>query len=80
MTTLTIDNCPEELYQQLEQRAVQHGRTLTEEILTSLKQVVYAPKIDVDALLTEVRESRKRTAHYFLTDEELQAAKSEGRL
>lgn len=80
MVTLTIDNVPYALYQQVQQRAAQHHRTLNEELLVSLKQVVSAPQAEVAAILASARELRKKTAHCPLTEAEITAAKNEGRL
>jgi plasmid stability protein len=80
MATLTIKNIPEELYDRLKGSAVQHRRSLNSEVIVCLEKALGSRLIDPEAFLAEVRAHRKTISRVFVTDEDLRAAKNEGRL
>jgi plasmid stability protein len=80
MATLTIKNISEELYKRLKQSATQHHRSLNSEVIVSLEQALGSPRVDPDDFLVRVRALRERISGIYITEEDLNAAKNEGRL
>ena len=79
MPAITLKNIPEPLYERLKQAAETHRRSLNSEILVCLESVLTPRLHDVEGLLEEARAVREKTAHYRLTDEELDTARRSGR-
>lgn len=79
MTNLTLKNIPDNLYHQLKESARLHHRSLNSEILYCLERTLLPRPIDVAEHLAEARLIRDKTAHYKLTDGEIDTAKREGR-
>jgi plasmid stability protein len=79
MTNLTLKNIPEDLYLQLKESARLHHRSINGEILYCLERMFRPRPIDVTEHLAEARLIRDKTAHYKLTDEEIDTAKRDGR-
>ncbi|MBL1263393.1 FitA-like ribbon-helix-helix domain-containing protein [Methylomicrobium sp. RS1] len=79
MTNLTLKNIPDDLYHQLKESARLHHRSLNGEILYCLERTLRPRPIDVAERLEEARLIREKTAHYKLTDEEIDTAKRDGR-
>jgi plasmid stability protein len=79
MPTITLKNIPEPLYKRLKHAAETHRRSLNSEILVCLETVLAPSRHDVSKLLEAARAVRERTAHYRLTDQELDATKRSGR-
>ena len=79
MATLTIKNIPDELHEQLKQRAAQHRRSLNSEVIVCLEQVLGRAPLDPTAFLARVRARRQTMSRVYVTDEDLRAAKNEGR-
>lgn len=87
MATLTIRNLPEEVHAALKERARLHRRSVNQEVIAELASM---PEDGGDALrlkisrermeraLGEIEELRKGLSH-FLTAEEIDAAKADGR-
>jgi plasmid stability protein len=80
MATLTIKNIPDELYQQLKQSAAQNRRSMNSEAIVCLEKALGSTPIDREALLERIRAHRESLSGVFVTDEDLRAAKDEGRL
>jgi len=80
MPTLTLKNIPEDLYSCLKAAAEAHRRSLTNEILHCVEQVLRPKQIDVAEHLAAARLLRAKTAAAPLNDELLNAAKNAGRL
>jgi plasmid stability protein len=80
MATLTIKNIPDEVYEQLKQRAARHRRSVNSEIIVCLETVLGSRVVDPATALTSVRALRETLSSVFVTEEELRAAKEEGRL
>ena len=80
MRSITIKGIPDPLYKRIKQRAAQHRRSINSEVIVCLEEVVTAPRLDPKAYLARVDALRERLALPPLTDEELRAAKKEGRL
>ena len=79
MPALTIKNIPDELYAKLKKAAETHHRSLNSEILYCVERTLESHKIDVSEQLAVARVLRAKTATHTLTDEEINAAKNEGR-
>lgn len=79
MPTITLKNIPEPLYERLKHAAAKHRRSLNSEILVCLETVLAPVRYDVSELLEAARAVREKTAHYHLTDRELDATKRSGR-
>lgn len=79
MATLTIKNIPDALHQQLKDRAKQHRRSINSEVIVCLEQVLGRAPVDRTELLASIRARRQTMSGVYLTDEDLRAAKNEGR-
>lgn len=80
MTSFTLKNVPPDLYERIKVKAKINRRSINNEIITILEQGVKArTPAEVQALLEETRKLREPTAHYVLTDEEIEKAINEGR-
>ena len=80
MATLTIKNIPDELYEQLKQSAARHRRSINSEVVVCLEKVLGSSFVDPATLLASIRALRQAISTVFVTEEDLQAAKDEGRL
>ena len=80
MATLTIKNIPDELYEQLKQSAARHRRSVNSEVIVCLEKVLGSSFVDPATLLASIRALRKTVSTVFVNEEDLQAAKDEGRL
>ena len=79
MPALTIKNIPDDLYDRLKEAARVHRRSLNSEILYCVERTLVPCKMEVSDHLAIARKVREKTAAYTLTDEILDAAKSDGR-
>lgn len=81
MASITIKNIDPELYERLKKQAAEHRRSINNEAIVCLeKSLQYCSSPSAEELIEESRRIREMTAHYMLTDEELDRAKREGRL
>ena len=80
MATLTIKNIPDELYEQLKQSAVRHRRSVNNEVIVCLEKVLRSRSVDSATFLSSIRALRKNISTVFVTEDDLRAAKDEGRL
>lgn len=80
MTTLTLKNIPDNLYIQLKEAARLHHRSINSEILYCVERTISPHQVNVTEHLTIAKRLRAKTTNYLLTDEEIDKAKSEGRL
>ena len=58
MASLTLKDIPKRLHQQLKERAARNRRSLSQEALACLEQVVAAEPVDVAAVLRKARAER----------------------
>lgn len=79
MVTLTLKNIPDALYERLRQSSSIRRRSLNSEILVILEQALASHPLEVDEVLKRARRIRERSPAYILSDDEISAAKSEGR-
>lgn len=80
MTTITLKNIPDNLYEDLKKQAKQHHRSINSEIIVCLEYALQLNKPNIKIILKEARRLRAKTAKHHLTDKELKAAKEQGRL
>ena len=76
--SLTINNVPPALLQQLRQRAAANRRSLNLEVISCLETLVQPTPLDAEALLARVREIRRTPARTRLTDRALRRLKTAG--
>lgn len=79
MPAITLKNIPDSLYAQLKNAASVHHRSLNSEILYCVERTLGAHKINTSEHIEMARKLRAKTAHYNLTEQELNHAKNEGR-
>ena len=79
MATLTIKNIPDEVYERLKQQARKNRRSINNEAIVILENILPPQQRDVKKILEEARKIRELTAHYVLTEEEVNKWKNEGR-
>lgn len=79
MPALTIKNIPDDLYRRLKEAAKVHHRSLNSEILYCVERTLGTYRIDIAEHLAAAKALRAKTANHPLTDEQLSAAKNEGR-
>lgn len=60
MPSVTLKDIPKRLHRQLRERAERNRRSLSQEAIACLEQVVAADPVDVDALLAKARALRAR--------------------
>lgn len=79
MTTMTVKNIPDDLYERLKAAAKAHHRSMNSEILYCVERVLTPQKVDVDEHIAAARALRANTAAHPITEEEINAAKNTGR-
>ena len=79
MPTITLKNIPDPLYEKLKTAARLSHRSLNSEIIYCVERVLETHKIDVEEHLKLARQLRLATAGHFLTDEQFDEAKQQGR-
>lgn len=78
MATLTIKNLPDELYEKIKTSAAVNRRSINQEVIFLIEQVLAANAVGQETTLDEVRVLREKLGIY-VTDEEINQAKNEGR-
>ena len=79
MPTITLKNIPDDLYLQLKDAARAHRRSLNSEILYCVERALGTHKIDVADHLSMAKKLREKTSGHPATNDELTAAKNDGR-
>jgi plasmid stability protein len=79
MATLTIKNLPDVIYRRLKRQAVQHRRSLNQEIIACLERSTGSAPFDPATVLARARELRSRYTGPPLTDKRLLQLKTAGR-
>lgn len=80
MATLTIKNIPDSIVRRLKAQAARNRRSLNSEVIDVLASQGQAVLVDVDALLARARATRPIPDTVRITDRQLKAWKSAGRL
>ncbi|MCA9956762.1 MAG: Arc family DNA-binding protein [Anaerolineales bacterium] len=78
MATMTIKNIPDELYEELKQRAAANRRSVNNEVIVLIERAVQYQVQDPKEVLERVRVLREKLDLY-VTEDEIAAAKNEGR-
>jgi antitoxin FitA len=78
MKSITLKDIPPEIHASLKQRAKQHGRSLNKEALACLEMIVAPARVNIDALLLDIRNHRASLPGK-LNDQLIQMATAEGR-
>jgi antitoxin FitA len=78
MKTITLKDIPPPIHAALKQRAKLHGRSLNKEALACLERIVAPAKVNIDALLLDIRNHRASLPGK-LKDELIHMATTEGR-
>lgn len=79
MPSITIKNIPADLYERLKEAARTHRRSINSEVIVCIEKAVGTRKRDVEAILARAEALREKTAEYTITDDEINAAKRDGR-
>lgn len=79
MATLTIKNLPDDLYEQLKQRAEANRRSINSEVIYLIENVVRPYRQSSEQILAEAHRLREMASDLYLTEEMLNEAKNEGR-
>jgi len=78
MATITIKNIPDEIYEKIKQSARLHRRSINNEIIHYLEQILEPKPLDKETLLQRARAVREK-AGIYLTEKELKKLKNQGR-
>lgn len=78
MATLTIKNLPDELYEKIKTSAAVNRRSINQEVIFLIEQVLAANAVGVETTLSDVRRLREQLGIY-ITEEEIHQAKNTGR-
>ena len=78
MATMTIKNIPDELYEELKQRAAANRRSVNNEVIVLIERAVQYQVQDPNEVLERVRALREKLDVY-VTEDEITAAKNAGR-
>ena len=79
MATLTIKNIPDDLYEELKQRAATNRRSINNEVIMLIERAFRSYRPSPEEFEEKARVLREMTSHYHLTDEELNEWKNKGR-
>lgn len=80
MTTITIKNIPPTIYERIKQKAKINRRSINNEIITILENGLgVRSQAEVAELLEDLRKVRELTAHYIVSEDEINRWKREGR-
>jgi plasmid stability protein len=80
MATITVKNIPDELYERLKSVAETNRRSINSEIIVCIENAVMSRRINLEETLENARQLRHLTAGHFISDDEFNQAKTEGRL
>ncbi len=78
MATLTVKNMPNDLYEKLKAAAATNRRSINSEVITIIERAVEHQTENPYEVLARVRQLREKLDIY-VTEEEINAAKNEGR-
>ncbi|HEX8691152.1 MAG TPA: Arc family DNA-binding protein [Longimicrobium sp.] len=79
MATMTLKNVPDALYEQLKTSAERNRRSINSEAIVCLERALRGTSVDAASVLARARELRGRMGGLFVDDEDLRAARDEGR-
>jgi antitoxin FitA len=79
MTTFTVKNIPENLYEKLKQSAERNRRSINSEIIVCIEKSIQSQAIDSKQILATARGLRSLTKAVPISDDELTQAIQKGR-
>jgi plasmid stability protein len=79
MTSITIKNIPDDLYERLKAAAAANRRSINSEVIVAIEEAVGPERLEVDRLLVRARQLRSLTADHPLTEAALADLKNSGR-
>jgi plasmid stability protein len=79
MRAITVKNIPDDLYGQLKLSAESHHRSINSELITCLERVLFPRKMTVDEHILDARNMRQRFSEFSLSNDDVNAAKNDGR-
>lgn len=79
MSSLTIKNIPDELYERLKQSAAANRRSINNEVIYYLERMLSRQPRDVEEIIARARTIREGVPAYTVTPEELEEIINEGR-
>lgn len=79
MTALTIKNIPDKLYGLLKKQATLHRRSLDNEVIVYLEQILQEDEQNPENLIKQAQRLRQKTKGFKLTQRIIQSAKEHGR-
>lgn len=79
MATLTVKNIPDELYNRLKSVAEINRRSINSEIIMCIENTIASHRINLEEMLHDIRQLRKLTSGYIISDKAFNQAKTEGR-
>ena len=81
MTTITVKNIPDDVYERFKQQAKANYRSVNSEVIMLMERatIAYRTDADVEKILASARMTRELTSGFVLTEEDLEYAINEGR-
>ena len=79
MHSITVKSIPTDPYEALKRSAKANRRSINSEIIVIIEDAVRSTRIDPEVMLVHAHLLREKTAHYRISDEEINRAKGEGR-
>ena len=79
MTTFTVKNIPQNLYEKLKKSAELNRRSINSEIIVCIEKTVQSQALDTNKMLAKARQLRSLTQAMPITDAELIKAIEDGR-
>ncbi|MGF1610377.1 MAG: Arc family DNA-binding protein [Kiloniellales bacterium] len=79
MTTITLKNIPDDLYERLKQQAQAHRRSVNSELIHCLETVLRPKRITAEERLARIRSLRPRIDPKAVSEEDVLEAIDEGR-
>lgn len=79
MANLNLKQIPDALYRHLEERAAANRRSVGDEAIICLEQLLEPRRIDPRCHLAQIRTLRREVPRVFLTDDILCRTKDDGR-
>ncbi|VAW31678.1 hypothetical protein MNBD_CHLOROFLEXI01-4510 [hydrothermal vent metagenome] len=79
MATMTIKNIPDDLYEELKQRAATNRRSINNEVIMLIERAFHSYRPSPNEIQKQAVMLREMTANYHLSEDELNEWKNEGR-
>ena len=79
MTSITVKNIPDSIYEALKEIAVSHHRSVNSEIINIIEKATMSQPFNPEQHLALARQTRNKTKKFLLTENFVNRAKDEGR-